>query len=68
MPNDKEVVILSGARTPFGKFGGSLKDLCATDLGDYEHIKSPTLAHCGTHKKAGGVMLHRERFLKGEFP
>lgn len=29
----KEVVIVSGARTPFGKFGGSLKDLTATDLG-----------------------------------
>jgi acetyl-CoA acyltransferase 2 len=29
----KEVVILSAARTPFGKFGGSLKDLSATDLG-----------------------------------
>ncbi len=30
---EKEIVILSGARTPFGKFGGSLKDLTATDLG-----------------------------------
>ena len=29
----KEIVILPGARTPFGKFGGSLKDLTATDLG-----------------------------------
>ncbi len=29
----KQVVILGGARTPFGKFGGSLKDLTATDLG-----------------------------------
>src|SRR5262245_8282095 len=28
-----EIVILSGARTPFGKFGGALKDLTATDLG-----------------------------------
>jgi acetyl-CoA acyltransferase 2 len=27
------VVILAGARTPFGKFGGALKDLTATDLG-----------------------------------
>ena len=28
-----EIVILGGARTPFGKFGGSLKDLSATELG-----------------------------------
>lgn len=28
-----DIVILSGARTPFGKFGGALKDLTATDLG-----------------------------------
>jgi len=30
---DKDVVFLSGVRTPFGTFGGSLKDLTATDLG-----------------------------------
>ncbi|MDE2653011.1 MAG: acetyl-CoA C-acyltransferase [Gemmatimonadetes bacterium] len=30
---DKEVVFLSGKRTPFGTFGGSLKDFSATDLG-----------------------------------
>lgn len=29
----KEVVIVSAARTPFGKFGGGLKPLKATDLG-----------------------------------
>lgn len=29
---DKEIVIVAGARTPFGKFGGSFKDLTATDL------------------------------------
>ena len=28
----KEIVIVAGARTPFGKFGGGLKDLTATDL------------------------------------
>ncbi len=34
MPADREeIVILPGVRTPFGKFGGSLKDLTATDLG-----------------------------------
>ena len=30
---DTEVVFLSGRRTPFGTFGGSLKDFTATDLG-----------------------------------
>ncbi|TAM60733.1 acetyl-CoA C-acetyltransferase [bacterium] len=30
---DNDVVILAGARTPFGNFGGVLKDLTATDLG-----------------------------------
>lgn len=29
----REVVIVSAARTPFGKFGGGLKDLKAADLG-----------------------------------
>jgi acetyl-CoA acyltransferase 2 len=29
----KDVVILAAARTPFGRFGGALKDLTATDLG-----------------------------------
>jgi acetyl-CoA acetyltransferase family protein len=29
----KDVVLLAGARTPFGKFGGTLKDFTATDLG-----------------------------------
>lgn len=32
MNNLKDVVIVSGARTPIGKFGGSLKDVHATDL------------------------------------
>ena len=30
---DNLAVILAGARTPFGKFGGALKNLTATDLG-----------------------------------
>ena len=30
---DREVVFLSGKRTPFGTFGGSLRDFTATDLG-----------------------------------
>jgi acetyl-CoA acetyltransferase family protein len=31
--SDRDLVILRGARTPFGTFGGSLKDVSATDLG-----------------------------------
>ncbi len=29
----KEIVILGGARTPFGTYGGALRDVSATDLG-----------------------------------
>ena len=29
---NQEIVIMGGARTPFGKFGGGLKDLSAADL------------------------------------
>ncbi len=32
---DTDVVFLSGKRTPFGTFGGSLKDFTATDLGTF---------------------------------
>lgn len=31
--NMQEIVIIGGARTPFGKFGGSLRDVTATELG-----------------------------------
>ncbi len=33
IPLQRRTVILSGARTPFGKLGGSLKSLSASDLG-----------------------------------
>jgi acetyl-CoA acyltransferase 2 len=33
MGSDREVVFLSAVRTPFGTFGGSLRDLSATELG-----------------------------------
>lgn len=41
----KEIVIVSAARTPFGKFGGGLKTLKASDLGG--------LAICEALKRAG---------------
>ena len=31
--SDRDVVIVRGARTPFGDFGGALKDVSAVDLG-----------------------------------
>lgn len=30
--SDNDVVVIAGARTPFGNFGGALRDLTATDL------------------------------------
>ena len=33
MTNSREVVVLSGVRTPIGKYGGSLKDLSPSELG-----------------------------------
>ncbi|MDQ6767338.1 MAG: acetyl-CoA C-acetyltransferase [Candidatus Eremiobacteraeota bacterium] len=32
-PNGRSVVIVNGARTPFGNFGGALRDVTAIDLG-----------------------------------
>src|ERR1051325_9895434 len=36
--SEKAVVILAGARTPFGTFGGSLKQFTATDLGVFASV------------------------------
>jgi acetyl-CoA acyltransferase 2 len=41
----KDVVILAAKRTPFGTFGGSLRDLSATDLG--VHAAKAALARSG---------------------
>ena len=41
----KDVVILAAKRTPFGTFGGALKDLSATDLG--VHAARAALAQAG---------------------
>ena len=30
--NDNDVVIVSAVRTPFGRYGGALKDINSTDL------------------------------------
>ncbi|HET7876998.1 MAG TPA: hypothetical protein VFN71_15850 [Methylomirabilota bacterium] len=31
--SDQDIVILGGARTPFGDFGGALEDVSTVDLG-----------------------------------
>ena len=41
----KELVLLSAKRTPFGTFGGTLKDLSATDLG--VHAAKAAMAQAG---------------------
>src|SRR5512133_2870124 len=41
----QDVVILAAKRTPFGTFGGALKDLTATDLG--VHAAKAALAQAG---------------------
>ena len=42
---NQDIVILSARRTPFGTYGGSLKDLSATDLG--VHAARAALAQSG---------------------
>jgi acetyl-CoA C-acetyltransferase len=46
MAMDRDVVILGGARTPIGKFGGGLKPLTAVDLGG--HAIREALRRTGT--------------------
>jgi len=41
----REVVIVSATRTPFGNFGGSLKDVGGTDLG--AHVIKSAVARAG---------------------
>jgi acetyl-CoA C-acetyltransferase/acetyl-CoA acyltransferase 2 len=40
-----EIVVVAGKRTPFGTYGGTLKDVTATDLG--VHAARAALAQCG---------------------
>ena len=43
--SQQEIVFLSGKRTPFGAYGGTLKDVSATDLG--VHAAKAALAQSG---------------------
>jgi acetyl-CoA acetyltransferase family protein len=52
---DREVVFLSGVRTGFGAFGGSLKDLSATDLG--VAAARPALDRAGVEPAAVGHVV-----------
>lgn len=51
----KDVVFLSGRRTPFGSFGGSLKDFTATDLG--AHAAASALRAAGVDPAAVGHVI-----------
>ena len=53
---DREVVFLSGKRTPFGTFGGSLKDFTATDLGVLS--AEAALAEAGVKPSAVGHVFY----------
>jgi len=44
-PSQQEIVFLAGKRTPFGTYGGTLKDVSATDLG--VHAARAALAQSG---------------------
>ena len=47
--SDNDIVIVAGARTPFGNFGGVLADFTATDLG--VHAAEAALARSGVPKE-----------------
>ncbi len=75
----KEVVIVSAARTPFGKFGGGLKGLQASDLGGLAIKEALKRAHItgeqvdevvyGTVIAAGqGQVPGRQASVKGGIP
>ena len=42
---NRDIVFLSGVRTPFGTFGGTLKDFSAIDLGVFASKAALDLAH-----------------------
>ena len=51
----KEVVILAAKRTPFGSFGGGLKDQSATDLG--VHAAKAAMAQAGAPAEDYGHVI-----------
>ena len=59
MDRESAVVFLSGVRTGFGAFGGTLKDLSATDLG--VAAAGAALARSGVARRGGGPCGLRQR-------
>ncbi len=61
----RDVYVLSGARTPFGKFGGSLKDLSAVDLAAKAISASMARAEVGPDEVGVVILGHVVRALTG---
>ena len=55
MMKSNDVVVVSGARTPIGSFGGALKDVPAVQLGSL--VIKETLKRAGLHPKTGKKLL-----------
>ena len=51
----REVVFVDGMRTPFGKQGGTLKDICGSDLAAMT-VKA-LVAKTGIYEKGGKVLV-----------
>src|SRR5688572_10917837 len=51
----KDIVFLSGRRTPFGSFGGTLKDFSATALG--AHAAQSAIQHAGIDEAQVGHVI-----------
>jgi acetyl-CoA C-acetyltransferase len=63
MQKDREVVILSGVRTPVGRYGGSLKDFSPSDLGAMmvkEAVQRSGLQSSEIEQSVFGNILHTE--------
>jgi acetyl-CoA C-acetyltransferase len=78
--SQREVVILSGVRTPIGTFGGSLKDIAPTELAgkivaeavSRAGLESSDIDHCVfgnvTHSDRRDMYMSRVAALKGGLP
>jgi acetyl-CoA acyltransferase 2 len=74
----RDVVFLSGARTGFGSFGGTLKDFTATELGVFaakaalERAKAPSIDHVvfgnALQTSADAIYLARHVALRSGLP
>jgi acetyl-CoA acetyltransferase family protein len=76
--HNRDVVFLSGARTGFGSFGGTLKDFTATELGVFaakaalERAKAPAIDHVvfgnALQTSADSIYLARHVALRSGLP